>query len=45
MVGAVRAQREGEPQQRQQKFNALVRLDTINGASPDDARGRPSSAS
>jgi transcription termination factor Rho len=41
VVGAVRAQREGEPQQRQQKFNALVRLDTVNGTSPDDARGRP----
>jgi transcription termination factor Rho len=41
VVGAVRAQREGEQQQRQQKFNALVRLDTVNGASPDDARGRP----
>ncbi len=28
VVGAVRAQREGEQQTRQQKFNALVRLDT-----------------
>ena len=42
VVGAVRAQREGEQaQQRQQKFNALVRLDTVNGASPDDTRSRP----
>jgi transcription termination factor Rho len=40
VVGAVRAQREGESQQRQQKFNALVRLDTINGTTPDEARGR-----
>jgi transcription termination factor Rho len=41
VVGAVRAQREGETQQRQQKFNALVRLDSINGTTADDARGRP----
>ena len=42
VVGAVRAQREGEqPQGRQQKFNALVRIDTVNGTSPDDARARP----
>ncbi len=42
VVGAVRAQREGEQAQgRQQKFNALVRIDTVNGTSPDDARARP----
>jgi transcription termination factor Rho len=42
VVGAVRALRDGEtPQPRQQKFNALVRLDTVNGASPDEARARP----
>jgi transcription termination factor Rho len=40
VVGAVRAQREGDQQQRQQKFNALVRLDTVNGTTPDEARGR-----
>jgi transcription termination factor Rho len=41
VVGAVRAQRDGEqPQGRQQKFNALVRIDTVNGSTPDDARGR-----
>jgi transcription termination factor Rho len=41
VVGAVRQQREGEqPQGRQQKFNALVRIDAVNGGSPDDARGR-----
>jgi len=39
VVGAVRQQREGEPQR--QKFNALVRLDTINGATPEEARDRP----
>ncbi|MGZ4649067.1 MAG: transcription termination factor Rho [Kineosporiaceae bacterium] len=41
VVGAVRAQRESDQQTRQQKFNALVRLDTINGTTPDDARVRP----
>ena len=39
VTGAVKAQREGEQNQRQ-KFNALVRLDTVNGMSPDDARRR-----
>ena len=38
VTGAVKAQREGE--QQRQKFNALVRLDTVNGMSPDDARKR-----
>ncbi|MEV7974340.1 transcription termination factor Rho [Cellulomonas sp. NPDC089187] len=46
ITGAVRAPREGEsvPQQqgnRPNKANALVRLDTINGMSPDLARQRP----
>ncbi|MGZ4626028.1 MAG: transcription termination factor Rho [Kineosporiaceae bacterium] len=41
VVGAVRAQRESDQQTRQQKFNALVRLDTINGTTPDEARVRP----
>ncbi len=43
VTGAVRQQREGEQPQgpRQQKFNALVRLDTVNGASADEARKRP----
>ncbi|HEY6793213.1 MAG TPA: transcription termination factor Rho [Kineosporiaceae bacterium] len=41
VIGAVKQQREGEqPQGRQQKFNALVRIDSVNGASPDDSRGR-----
>ncbi len=39
VTGAVRAQREGE--QQRQKFNALVRLDSINGSTPEDARNRP----
>ncbi|RNL84567.1 transcription termination factor Rho [Halostreptopolyspora alba] len=37
ITGAVRQPREGE---RREKFNALVRLDTINGMAPDQARGR-----
>ncbi|HEX7188114.1 MAG TPA: transcription termination factor Rho [Actinomycetes bacterium] len=37
ITGAVRQPREGE---RKEKFNALVRLDTVNGAEPDKARGR-----
>ena len=44
VTGAVRQPREGEvpnPNQgRNSKFNALVRLDTINGLSPDQAHGR-----
>ncbi len=39
VTGAVRAQREGEAQR--QKFNALVRLDTVNGLEPEQARNRP----
>jgi transcription termination factor Rho len=38
VTGAVRQPREGE---KQQKFNALVRVDTINGADPEAARHRP----
>ncbi|MDM7855750.1 transcription termination factor Rho [Cellulomonas alba] len=45
VTGAVRQPREGEqtPQQgsRPNKFNALVRLDTVNGMTPDEARARP----
>ncbi len=44
VTGAVRAPREGEQQpqgNRPNKFNALVRLDTINGMSPEQARNRP----
>jgi transcription termination factor Rho len=38
VTGAVRQPREGE---RREKFNALVRLDTVNGVDPDSARNRP----
>jgi transcription termination factor Rho len=44
ITGAVRAPREGEQQpqgNRPNKFNALVRLDTVNGMSPEEARNRP----
>jgi transcription termination factor Rho len=37
VTGAVRQPREGE---RREKFNALVRLDTVNGMEPDQARSR-----
>ncbi|MBV9821496.1 MAG: Rho termination factor N-terminal domain-containing protein, partial [Actinobacteria bacterium] len=37
VTGAVRQTREGE---RKEKFNPLVRLDTINGVDPERARGR-----
>jgi transcription termination factor Rho len=36
--GAVRQPREGE---RREKFNALVRLDKVNGLDPEQSRGRP----
>jgi transcription termination factor Rho len=38
VTGAVRQPREGE---KQQKFNALVRVDTVNGADPEAGRHRP----
>jgi transcription termination factor Rho len=38
VTGAVRQPKEGE---RKDKYNALVRLDTVNGAEPDQARNRP----
>ncbi|MDE3724777.1 MULTISPECIES: transcription termination factor Rho [Nocardiopsis] len=37
IIGAVRQPRDNE---RKEKFNALVRLDSVNGMSPDQARGR-----
>ena len=37
VTGAVRQAREGE---RKEKFNPLVRLDTVNGVDPDDVRNR-----
>jgi transcription termination factor Rho len=38
VTGAVRQPREGE---RREKFNALVRLDTVNGTDPEKAKARP----
>ncbi|ACY99464.1 transcription termination factor Rho [Thermomonospora curvata] len=37
ITGAVRQPREGE---RREKFNALVRLDTVNGMEPEQAKNR-----
>ena len=39
VTGAVRQPREGE--QSRQKFNPLVRVDTLNGQDPESARNRP----
>ncbi len=43
VIGAVRQPREGESQgsSARQKFNALVRLDSVNGMTPEAARQRP----
>ncbi len=44
VTGAVKALREGEQgtaSHNRQKFNALVRLDTVNGMLPDASRARP----
>lgn len=43
VTGAVRAPREGEGgnQNSRQKFNPLVRLDTVNGGPVEDAKKRP----
>ncbi|WP_327177986.1 transcription termination factor Rho [Streptomyces sp. NBC_01335] len=38
VTGAVRQPKDGE---RREKFNALVRLDTVNGMAPESGRGRP----
>jgi len=40
VTGAVRALREGEQIPTRQKYNALVRLDTVNGMSPDELKNR-----
>ncbi|MCW2818752.1 MAG: transcription termination factor Rho, partial [Marmoricola sp.] len=42
VVGQVRQPREGE---RKEKFNPLVRIDSVNGAEPDSARARVEFAS
>ena len=41
VTGAIKQPREGDQQSSRQKYNALVRLDTINGMSIEDARRRP----
>lgn len=38
VTGAVRQPKDGE---RREKFNALVRLDSVNGMAPENGRGRP----
>jgi transcription termination factor Rho len=38
VTGAIRQSREGD---RKEKFNPVVRIDTINGADPEKARTRP----
>ncbi len=38
ITGQMRAPREGE---RKEKYNPLVRLDTVNGEDPEKAKGRP----
>ncbi|HWC35052.1 MAG TPA: transcription termination factor Rho [Mycobacteriales bacterium] len=38
VTGMIRQPREGE---RREKFNALVRLDTVNGVDPEEAKKRP----
>jgi transcription termination factor Rho len=44
VVGAIRQPREGDPQPQgnsaRAKFNALVRLDSVNGMTPEEARHR-----
>ena len=38
VTGAIRTPKEGE---RKEKYNPLVRLDTVNGADPEQAKNRP----
>jgi transcription termination factor Rho len=40
VTGAVRAPHEGEQPNQRAKFNALVRLDTVNGMTPEQAKAR-----
>jgi len=39
ITGAVKQPRDGEP--RKDKFNALVRLDSVNGVDPEEGKQRP----
>ncbi|MCP2174211.1 transcription termination factor Rho [Williamsia maris] len=41
LTGAVRLPRDGEQSSQRQKFNPLVRLDSVNGAEVEAARRRP----
>jgi transcription termination factor Rho len=41
VTGAVRVPKEGEQPNQRQKFNPLVRLDSVNGGSVEDAKKRP----
>ncbi|ONM46968.1 transcription termination factor Rho [Nocardia donostiensis] len=41
ITGAVRAPRDGEQSNQRQKFDPLVRLDTVNGSDVDSAKRRP----
>ncbi len=41
ITGAVRVPKDGEQQNQRQKFNPLVRLDTVNGGPVEDAKKRP----
>ncbi|TGD83889.1 transcription termination factor Rho [Mycolicibacterium sp. CH28] len=41
VTGAVRVPKDGEQNNQRQKFNPLVRLDSVNGGPVEDARKRP----
>ena len=41
ITGAVRIPKDGEQPNQRQKFNPLVRLDSVNGGTVDDAKKRP----
>ncbi|MCV7386192.1 transcription termination factor Rho [Mycolicibacter longobardus] len=41
VTGAVRVPRDGEQPNQRQKFNPLVRLDSVNGGPVEEARNRP----
>ncbi|UGT39398.1 transcription termination factor Rho [Nocardia yamanashiensis] len=41
ITGAVRAPRDGDQSNQRQKFDPLVRLDTVNGADVESAKRRP----
>nr|WP_090340955.1 transcription termination factor Rho [Mycolicibacterium malmesburyense]CRL70619.1 hypothetical protein CPGR_01655 [Mycolicibacterium malmesburyense] len=41
VTGAVRVPKDGEQTNQRQKFNPLVRLDTVNGKPVDEAKKRP----